>query len=409
MINRINSVSQTNNDYSNNNINQYRKQESYIINKDYNKDIVANIKESILKAEMISIKIVRNEPLTYNEEEFIDKKYPKLKELAIKVYKETTQLKDLIKMSKLDEICTIDDHINDLINKEKIKVDILLKNSTITISEAKIMEEGINEVEKYFAQMKKEIGKLESILLKLIRGQKLTSKEREFLKQEYPQTKDIVNQLQKDYESLKNTIKECKTSKDIDKIILKEINNIKQQEIIEKENKSKPLQGLVLKLKRDILKDIIKFSKQISKNIEIDLKRKEDIKNNILKDKKITLKELKFISSKNIQIKQIIEDTLKEKSLIKDNVDSKIDRKNLILSLIEDTKEKGRKGILSELEVKTKLLILEDEDDIYRKIINPELMFKINPLIYFKNHQISSILISIGVASIILTVSLILK
>ena len=409
MINRINSVSQTNNDYSNNNINQYRKQESYIINKDYNKDIVANIKESILKAEMISIKIVRNEPLTYNEEEFIDKKYPKLKELAIKVYKETTQLKDLIKMSKLDEICTTDDHINDLINKEKIKVDILLKNSTITISEAKIMEEGINEVEKYFAQMKKEIGKLESILLKLIRGQKLTSKEREFLKQEYPQTKDIVNQLQKDYESLKNTIKECKTSKDIDKIILKEINNIKQQEIIEKENKSKPLQGLVLKLKREILKDIIKFSKQISKNIEIDLKRKEDIKNNILKDKKITLKELKFISSKNIQIKQIIEDTLKEKSLIKDNVDSKIDRKNLILSLIEDTKEKGRKGILSELEVKTKLLILEDEDDIYRKIINPELMFKINPLIYFKNHQISSILISIGVASIILTVSLILK
>ena len=409
MINRINSVSQTNNDYSNNNINQYRKQESHIINKDYNKDIVANIKESILKAEMISIKIVRNEPLTYNEEEFIDKKYPKLKELAIKVYKETTQLKDLIKMSKLDEICTTDDHINNLINKEKIKVDILLKNSTITISEAKIMEEGINEVEKYFAQMKKEIGKLESILLKLIRGQKLTSKEREFLKQEYPQTKDIVNQLQKDYESLKNTIKECKTSKDIDKIILKEINNIKQQEIIEKENKSKPLQGLVLKLKREILKDIIKFSKQISKNIEIDLKRKEDIKNNILKDKKITLKELKFISSKNIQIKQIIEDTLKEKSLIKDNVDSKIDRKNLILSLIEDTKEKGRKGILSELEVKTKLLILEDEDDIYRKIINPELMFKINPLIYFKNHQISSILISIGVASIILTVSLILK
>ena len=409
MINRINSVSQTNNDYSNNNINQYRKQESHIINKDYNKDIVANIKESILKAEMISIKIVRNEPLIYNEEEFIDKKYPKLKELAIKVYKETTQLKDLIKMSKLDEICTTDDHINNLINKEKIKVDILLKNSTITISEAKIMEEGINEVEKYFAQMKKEIGKLESILLKLIRGQKLTSKEREFLKQEYPQTKDIVNQLQKDYESLKNTIKECKTSKDIDKIILKEINNIKQQEIIEKENKSKPLQGLVLKLKRDILKDIIKFSKQISKNIEIDLKRKEDIKNNILKDKKITLKELKFISSKNIQIKQIIEDTLKEKSLIKDNVDSKIDRKNLILSLIEDTKEKGRKGILSELEVKTKLLILEDEDDIYRKIINPELMFKINPLIYFKNHQISSILISIGVASIILTVSLILK
>lgn len=409
MINRINSVSQTNNDYSNNNINQYRKQESHIINKDYNKDLVANIKESILKAEMISIKIVRNEPLTYNEEEFIDKKYPKLKELAIKVYKETTQLKDLIKMSKLDEICTTDDHINDLINKEKIKVDILLKNSTITISEAKIMEEGINEVEKYFAQMKKEIGKLESILLKLIRGQKLTSKEREFLKQEYPQTKDIVNQLQKDYESLKNTIKECKTSKDIDKIILKEINNIKQQEIIEKENKSKPLQGLVLKLKREILKDIIKFSKQISKNIEIDLKRKEDIKNNILKDKKITLKELKFISSKNIQIKQIIEDTLKEKSLIKDNVDSKIDRKNLILSLIEDTKEKGRKGILSELEVKTKLLILEDEDDIYRKIINPELMFKINPLIYFKNHQISSILISIGVASIILTVSLILK
>ena len=409
MINRINSVSQTNNDYSNNNINQYRKQESHIINKDYNKDIVANIKESILKAEMISIKIVRNDPLTHNEEEFIDKKYPKLKELAIKVYKETTQLKDLIKMSKLDEICTTDDHINDLINKEKIKVDILLKNSTITISEAKIMEEGINEVEKYFAQMKKEIGKLESILLKLIRGQKLTSKEREFLKQEYPQTKDIVNQLQKDYESLKNTIKECKTSKDIDKIILKEINNIKQQEIIEKENKSKPLQGLVLKLKREILKDIIKFSKQISKNIEIDLKRKEDIKNNILKDKKITLKELKFISSKNIQIKQIIEDTLKEKSLIKDNVDSKIDRKNLILSLIEDTKEKGRKGILSELEVKTKLLILEDEDDIYRKIINPELMFKINPLIYFKNHQISSILISIGVASIILTVSLILK
>lgn len=409
MINRINSVSQTNNDYSNNNINQYRKQESHIINKDYNKDIVANIKESILKAEMISIKIVRNASLTHNEEEFIDKKYPKLKELAIKVYKETTQLKDLIKMSKLDEICTTDDHINDLINKEKIKVDILLKNSTITISEAKIMEEGINEVEKYFAQMKKEIGKLESILLKLIRGQKLTSKEREFLKQEYPQTKDIVNQLQKDYESLKNTIKECKTSKDIDKIILKEINNIKQQEIIEKENKSKPLQGLVLKLKREILKDIIKFSKQISKNIEIDLKRKEDIKNNILKDKKITLKELKFISSKNIQIKQIIEDTLKEKSLIKDNVDSKIDRKNLILSLIEDTKEKGRKGILSELEVKTKLLILEDEDDIYRKIINPELMFKINPLIYFKNHQISSILISIGVASIILTVSLILK
>ncbi|UPA29247.1 hypothetical protein L0P85_11595 [Terrisporobacter glycolicus] len=141
------------------------------------------------------------------------------------------------------------------------------------------------------------------------------------------------------------------------------------------------------------------------------MKKFENIKDNILKGEKITLKELKFIQSKNPQIKQIIEETVKEvidSSLKKENNNLKLDKKAVMLKLIEDTKENGSKGLLSELEVKVRLLILEDEDDIYNKIVNPESIYALNPFVYFKTKLMSYSLICLGIAGVILVVSLIL-
>ena len=365
----------------------------------------------IAKAENIAIKIVKGESLTSNEKEFINKNYPQLKEFATKTHKESNELKNFIKMSKLGEIQNTEKDINDLINNEKVKNNTLFKDCKITTSEWKIKEESINQVEKYFVQIKKDLSKLENILLKFIKGKNLTSEENEFIDKKYPESKDVANDIKREYESLKSILKECKSGKELDEIISKEINKLKKGENIEQANKENTLKTIVIKLKKDIINEVIKSSKQTIKNEEVDLKKFENIKENILKGEKITLKELKFIQSKNPQIRQIIEETVKEvidSSLKKENNNLKLDKKAVMLKLIEDTKENGSKGLLSELEVKVRLLILEDEDDIYSKIVNPESIYALNPFVYFKTNLMSYSLICLGIAGVILVVSLIL-
>lgn len=426
MINKLNNLNLNNNDLELNNM--YKNEELNFINTDvskgeisnalkdvqqnYNKYMVIKIKEMIAKAEIIAIKIVKGESLTPKEKEFINKKYPQLKEFATKSYKEANELKIFIKMSKLGEIQNRDKDINNLINNEKIKNNTLLKECKITESEWKIKQESIGDIEKYFVQVKKDLSKLENILLKFIKGKNLTSEEKEFIDKKYPESKNVANEIKNEYESLKNIIKECKSGKDVDEIISKEINKLKKEENIEQGNKENTIKTIVVKLKEEILNEVIKSSKQTIKNQEVDLKKLEYIKDNILKGEKITLKELKFIQSKNPQIKQIVEETVKEiidLNLKKENINSKLDKKAVMLKLIENTKEEGSKGSLSQLEVKIKLLILEDEDDIYSKIINPELIYTVNPFVYFKTNLMSASLICVGIASIILVVSLLLR
>ncbi|WP_434799442.1 hypothetical protein [Terrisporobacter vanillatitrophus] len=426
MINKLNNLNLSNNDLELNNI--YKNEESNSINigeskseisntlkdvqQNYNKDMVIKIKEMIAKAEIIAIKIVKGESLTPKEKEFINKKYPQLKEFATKSHKEANELKIFIKMSKLGEIQNRDKDINNLLNNEKIKNNTLLKECRITESEWKIKQESIGDIEKYFVQVKKDLSKLENILLKFIKGKNLTSEEKEFIDKKYPESKNVVNEIKNEYESLKNIIKECKSCEDVDEIISKEINKLKKEKNIEQGNKENTLKTIVVKLRKEILNEVIKSSKQTIKNEEVDLKKLEYIKDNILKGEKITLKELKFIQSKNPQIKQIVEETVKEVidlNLKKENINSKLDKKAVMLKLIENTKEEGSKGSLSQLEVKIKLLILEDKDDIYSKIVNPELIYTVNPFVYFKTNLMSVSLICVGIASIILVVSLLLR
>ncbi|WP_018591316.1 hypothetical protein [Terrisporobacter glycolicus] len=421
MINKLNNFNLSNNDLELNNI--YKNEELNNANtgelsntlkdvqENFNKEMVIKIKEMIAKAENIAIKIVKGESLTSKEKEFINKNYPQLKEFANKTYKESNELKIFIKMSKLGEIQNTEKDINELINNEKIKNDTLFKDCKITKSEWKIKDESINEVEKYFVQIKKDFSKLENILLKFIKGKNLTSEEKEFIDKKYPESKNVANDIKKEYESLKNTIKECKSDKELNELVSKELNKLKKGENIEQGNKENTLKTILVKLKKHILNEVLKSSKQTIKNEEVDLKKFEYIKNNILKGEKVTLKELKFIQSKNPQIKQIIEETVKEvidSSIKKENNNIKLDKKAVILKLIEDTKENGSKGLLSELEVKIKLLILEDEDDIYSKIVNPESIYAINTFAYFKTNLMSYSLICLGIASLILVVSLLL-
>ncbi|UPA29248.1 hypothetical protein L0P85_11600 [Terrisporobacter glycolicus] len=187
------------------------------------KKMVIKIKEMIAKAENIAIKIVKGESLTSKEKEFINKNYPQLKEFATKTHKESNELKNFIKMSKLGEIQNTEKDINDLINNEKIKNNTLFKDCKITTSEWKIKEESINQVEKYFVQIKKDLSKLENILLKFIKGKNLTSEENEFIDKKYPESKDVANDIKREYESLKSILKECKSGKELDEIISKEI------------------------------------------------------------------------------------------------------------------------------------------------------------------------------------------
>lgn len=421
MINKLNNLNLSNNDLEINNI--YKNEELNNANtgeisntlkdvqENFNKEMVIKIKEMIAKAENITIKIVKGESLTSKEKEFINKNYPQLKEFANKTYKESNELKIFIKMSKLGELQNTEKDINELINNEKVKNDTLFKDCKITKSEWKIKDESINEVEKYFVQIKKDLSKLENILLKFIKDKNLTSEEKEFIDKKYPESKNVANDIKKEYESLKNTIKECRSDKELNEIVSKELNKLKKGENIEQGNKENTLKTIVVKLKKDIINEVIKSSKQTIKNEEVDLKKFEYIKNNILKGEKITLKELKFIQLKNPQIKQIIEETVKElidSSIKKENNNLKLDKKAVILKLIEDTKENGSKGLLSELEVKIKLLILEDEDDIYSKIVNPESIYAINPFAYFKTNLMSYSLICLGIAGLILVVSLLL-
>lgn len=296
--------------------------------------------------------------------------------------------------------------LNNIYKNEKL-------NNTNTgelISVLKDVQGNLNK--EMVIRIKKMIEKAENIAIKIVKGESLTSEEKEFINKNYLQLKEFANKTYKESNELKAFIKMSKlgeiqnTEKDINDLINNE--KVKNDTLF----KDCKITKSEWKIKEESLNEVIKSSKQTTKNKEVELKNFEYIKDNILKGEKITLKELKFIQSKDPQIKRIVEETVKEvidSSLKKENTNLKLDKKIDMLKLIEDTKEKGSKGLLSELEVKIKLLIFEDENDIYSKIVNPELIYTINPFVYFKTNLMSVSLIGLVIASVILVVSLLLR
>uniref|UniRef100_UPI002ED2A21B hypothetical protein n=1 Tax=Terrisporobacter petrolearius TaxID=1460447 RepID=UPI002ED2A21B len=196
------------------------------VQENFNKEMVIKIEELIAKNENIAIKIVKGESLTSEEKEFINNNYPQLKEFATKTHKESNALRVFIEMNKLDEIQNTD--INNLelhmINKlnnlnlsnNDLELNNIYKNKELNNANAGELKGEISNTlkdvqENYNKEMvikiKEMIAKAENIAIKIVKGESLTSKEKEFINKNYPQLKEFATKTHKESNELKNFIK----------------------------------------------------------------------------------------------------------------------------------------------------------------------------------------------------------
>lgn len=177
-------------------------------------------KLEIKKAEIIAVKIVKGEKLTANEKSFISEKYPDIKKTAEQSIKESKNIKEQLKSFKTDE--EKQQFLSKIINDVKS----MGKKGVLSETQVKIKLKSIEEVEKFFKKDKLENKKAEIIATKLVKGEKLTSRERNFITEKYPDIKQIAEQSVKESKGLKEQIQNLKTDDEKHQLLSKVINDL---------------------------------------------------------------------------------------------------------------------------------------------------------------------------------------
>ncbi len=238
------------------------------------------IQQEIEKAQMISIKIIKNEKVTKEEIQFITENYPDLKKFAEESLNEINNLKNILK--KVDTLEQKKQILVNDINKTKTMV----KEGAISEVQANIKLKVLEELDKFINITQKDFNKSELIATKIVKGEILNKNEEKFINENYPELKRLTKRIVEDSIIIKESLKNYNTYEEKEKILLKLkdkiINNkinTKQSEIETKLNiisisnieVSIKEEDTQLKKAIDILLKIIKSNK-ISKN-EIKLKK----------------------------------------------------------------------------------------------------------------------------------------
>ncbi len=189
-----------------------------------NTDIIktlTKIQEDTKRAELIAIKIVKQETVTTNEQNFISKRYPDMKQVANQSISECVDLKEKISNCKTDE------QRQQVLFKATSDIKDMTKKGAISEIQARIKNSGIEEVEKFLKNIEKEVKKAEIIAIKIVKGHKLTTKEENFITKKYPDIKQIAAQSINDKVDLKEKLKSCKTPEEKQLVLAKAINDLK--------------------------------------------------------------------------------------------------------------------------------------------------------------------------------------
>ncbi|MDK2586108.1 hypothetical protein QOZ83_09580 [Romboutsia sedimentorum] len=200
------------------------KQELGKLNNLQNTDIIKNltkIQEDTKRAELIAIKIVKQETVTTKEQNFMNKKYPDMKQVANQSINECEYLKKQISNCKTDE------ERQQVLFKAIRDIKDMSKKGVISEIQARIKNSGIVEVEKFLKNIQKEVKKAEIIAIKIVKGDKLTASEENFINKKYPDIKQIADQSINQKIDLKEKFKSCKTPEEKQLVLAKAIGDVK--------------------------------------------------------------------------------------------------------------------------------------------------------------------------------------
>jgi len=251
-------------------------------------NFVNKIKDEIEKAQLICIKIVKGEYVSKSELDFISKKYPDMKNLT------ENSLKDYDRIIKELKLCKNHEEIEKVLSKFSKEILPSVKNDYINQLQSKLKNTVLKEVIKFSEKLKLEIQKAENIALKMIKGEEISPKEESFLKEKYPNIKQITEETIKYIDKLKLDLKGCNTESERQVLLSKEIKDL--------ESKKDTLSKIEIKFKDLGIQQVEKFLKDNKENI----KKLQVIVLKIISDKSLNKSDEKFINKQYPDIQEVI-------------------------------------------------------------------------------------------------------
>lgn len=337
-----------------------------------NKDFLLKLKEELENAQLIAIKIIIEEPITKNEEKFIDKKYPDIKQFA----KETKEEFKLLKQQVKD--CKTPEERKEVISKVINSIKTMIKKGLLTEVQGKIKLEAIKDVENFAQKVNLEDKKAEVIGVKILKGERITPKEEKFISEKYPKLKKFINESKKELTQIKEQLKVCKNDyerKQVIKNIIKDIEVSDKKGILTKPE---------VKVKLAIIKELEKFSKQVNmedKKIEATIVK-------VIKGEKLTPKEQIIINEKYTDIKDLMEPLSKEYKSLKEelkNCANKEQKQEVISKVIKNLEEMNQKNLLSPIALNFNMILI---DMIKKENEKNNKLIILNPYVYINPSSI---------------------
>lgn len=338
------------------------------------------IQEEISKAQLISIKIVRGEKPTKNELNFLKSKYPDMKQIAEQSLKECNNLKEAIKYCKTGQ------EIEKIISKALDDIANMVKKGSLSEVQAKIKTSALDEVIKYSNKIQNEFKKAESVVIKLIKGEKISSGEENLIKEKYPELNKLAKESLKECNTLKENLRACDTQDQKDKLISKEVRNI------EEKGKLGLLSKTEVKIKMIAINEAVSFSSKEQNN----LKKIISLASKIIKGERLTGKENQFIKDSNLDLKKLIQESVVEYKYLKEalkNCKSEDQKQQIVNNEVNNIEDMAKRGILGEINARIKMMVIEDikEDEYERREKDKEknFLYYLNPFIYIINGNVA--------------------
>lgn len=328
------------------------------------------IQQEIEKAQMISIKIIKNEKVTKEEIQFITENYPDLKKFAEESLNEINNLKNILK--KVDTLEQKKQILVNDINKTKTMV----KEGAISEVQANIKLKVLEELDKFINITQKDFNKSELIATKIVKGEILNKNEEKFINENYPEVKRLAKHIVEDSIIIKESLKNYNTYEEKEKILLKLKDKIINNKINTKQSE------IETKL------NIISIS-----NIEVSIKEEDtqlkkaiDILLKIIKSNKISKNEIKFINEKYPKLKNFTEKSLDEYEYLNKQVIKLMDNEKkqaIFLKEFNNIDHMLKNGHITEIEAKIKKEIIEEmKKSKERTLQEINSKFYLNPYLY---------------------------
>lgn len=305
-------------------------------------NFVNKIKEEIEKAQLICIKIVKGEYVSKTELDFINKKYPDMKNLTENV------LKDYDRIIKELKLCKNYEEIEKVLFKFSKETLPSSKNDYINQLQSKLKNTILKEVIKFSEKLNLEIEKAENIALKIVKGEEISPKEESFLEEKYHNIKQIAQETIKYIDKLKLNLKYCNTESERQLLLSKEINNL--------ESKKDTLSKIEVKFKNLGIQQVEKFLKDNKENI----KRLQVIVLKIISGKSLNKSDESFISKEYPDIKGLIIDERKNYQYLNELPRNDKNTNDILSNKLKDLEYQIQNGRINEYQAMIKKTIIEN-------------------------------------------------